>query len=295
MNAEILADLRGPVCRGPLTVPGAGRAPTGAGDGRAPAGDGRALRCPRGHSFDLARQGYVNLSAGHAPHSGDTAAMVAARADFLAAGHYDFVSAALATAAGGHTPAVGLVVDAGAGTGHHLAAVLDALPEAVGLALDVSKPALRRAARAHDRAAAALCDTWGRLPLADAAAGAVLNVFAPRNGAEFRRVLRPDGVLLVVTPTGDHLAELVGRLGLLRVDPAKSGRVAGSLTGHFTPLAQTTHRRDLRLGHDEVRTLVGMGPSAWHTGTDRLADAIAALPEPVTVTAAVRLALYRPR
>ena len=47
-------------------------------------------------------------------------------------------------------------------------AVLAALPDAVGLALDVSKPALRRAARAHPRAAAALADTWQRLPLADA-------------------------------------------------------------------------------------------------------------------------------
>ena len=48
-----------------------------------------ALRCPRRHSFDIARQGYVDLRAGRAPHAGDTAEMVAARADFLAAGHYD--------------------------------------------------------------------------------------------------------------------------------------------------------------------------------------------------------------
>ncbi|MEV4479403.1 putative RNA methyltransferase [Micromonospora coxensis] len=275
--------MRCPVCAEPLAAV----------DG------GVTLRCPRRHSFDVARQGYVNLLTGRAPHVGDTAQMVAARADFLAAGHYDVVSAALAEAArpvaGRVAGAYPLVVDAGAGTGRHLAAVLAALPDAVGLALDVSKPALRRAARAHPRAAAALADTWQRLPLADASTAVLLDVFAPRNGAEFHRVLDPDGALLVVTPTGAHLAELVDALDLLRVDPAKADRVADSLAGHFTPERDETHAARLTLTGDEVATLVGMGPSAWHTDPQRLAARIAALPRPVEVTAEVRLTVWRPR
>jgi 23S rRNA (guanine745-N1)-methyltransferase len=242
-----------------------------------------ALRCARGHSFDRARQGYVNLTAGRAPHSGDTAEMVAARAEFLAAGHYDFITTALCEAARTAYPG-GLIVDAGAGTGHHLAAVLDAVPTADGLALVASTPALRRAARAHPRAGAALCDTWGRLPLADGAAGLVLDVFAPRNGPEFRRVLRPGGALLVVTPEADHLAELVSRLGLLRVDPDKAERVAASLDG-FALAGETALRRTLTLSGAEARTLVAMGPSAWHT-------ARVAVPDGITVTASVRLGVY---
>ena len=253
---------------------------------------GTALRCTRGHAFDVARQGYVNLTAGRMPHVGDTADMVAARADFLAAGHYDVVSKALAQAAATATATSGLVVDAGTGTGHHLAAVLDGLPGRAGLGLDVSKAALRRAARAHPRAGAALADLWRPLPLADASAGLLLNVFAPRNGAEFRRVLHPDGALLVVTPAADHLTELVSVLGLLRVDPDKAERVAGSLGEWFTASGATTHRRTLSLTHDEVRTLVGMGPSAWHADPQRLAERIAALPTPVTVTAAVDLTVW---
>ncbi|WP_433389818.1 putative RNA methyltransferase [Micromonospora sp. KLBMP9576] len=294
MDPRIVDRLRCPVCAEPLAQVATG----GAG----------ALRCPRQHSFDVARQGYVNLLAGRAPHAGDTAEMVAARADFLSAGHYDLISTALAAAAtravrhataahvaGKH--AVGaypLVVDAGAGTGRHLAAVLTALPDAAGLALDVSKPALRRAARAHPRAAAALADTWQRLPLADASTAVLLNVFAPRNGAEFHRVLDPDGSLLVVTPAEDHLAELVGALGLLRVDPAKADRVADSLGGHFAPVAATLHRRELALTGVEVATLVGMGPSAWHTDPAGLAARVTAMPEPVRVTVAVRLTVWRP-
>ncbi|MDG4784456.1 23S rRNA methyltransferase [Micromonospora sp. WMMD1102] len=259
-----------------------------------------ALRCPVGHSFDLARQGYVNLTAGRVTHSGDTPAMVAAREEFLGAGHYDLISEALADAArelaGPAAQAYPeLVVDAGAGTGRHLAAVLDALPAAVGLALDVSKPALRRAARAHPRAGAALCDTWHGLPLADGSAGLLCNVFAPRNGPEFRRVLRPDGALLVVTPAAEHLGELVDRLGLLRVDPAKEARVAGSLADHFTPGGTATHRATLRLDRAGLRTLVGMGPSAWHADPARLDRRIDDLPDPTTVTVAVQLTVHHPR
>ncbi|MGC5018589.1 putative RNA methyltransferase [Micromonospora sp. DT47] len=288
MHPRVLARLRCPVCAEPL----------------APAADTGALRCPRRHSFDIARQGYVNLLTGRAPHVGDTAEMVAARADFLAAGHYDLISSALtgaaveAVARTDPDPAVGaypLVVDAGAGTGRHLAAVLAALPDAVGLALDVAKPALRRAARAHPRAAAALADTWQRLPLADASTAVLLNVFAPRNGAEFRRVLDPAGALLVVTPTDAHLAELVDALDLLRVDPAKADRVADSLAGHFTQERTAVHTTRLALTGPEVATLVGMGPSAWHTDPERLAARITALPEPVGVTVAVRLTVWRPR
>ena len=286
MEQRVADRLRCPVCGEALAEVTAGAA--------------RALRCPRRHSFDIARQGYVNLLAGRAPHGGDSAEMVAARADFLAAGHYDIISTALAEAASAHhqvadgDDAYPLVVDAGAGTGRHLAAVLAALPEAVGLALDVSKPALRRAARVHPRVTAALADTWQRLPLADASAAVLLNVFAPRNGAEFRRVLAPTGRLLVVTPAADHLTELVDALGLLRVDPAKADRVAASLGGHFAEESAAVHRQELNLSGPEVNTLVGMGPSAWHTDPAGLAARITALGEPVRVTVAVRLGVYRP-
>ncbi|HEX8343977.1 MAG TPA: 23S rRNA methyltransferase [Actinoplanes sp.] len=285
MNSAAWPYLRCPVCGDALD----GEAPGSA----APGGGARTLRCPRRHSFDIARQGYVDLSAGRTPHSGDTAAMVAARADFLAAGHYDVITTALVNAALATDVEEGLVLDAGTGTGWHLAGVLDALPEAVGLGLDVSKPALRRAARAHPRAGAALTDLWRPLPVRDGAAALVLNVFAPRNGPEFRRVLRPDGTLLVVTPATEHLTELVTGLDLLRVDPDKAGRVAGSLGDRFTATATTTHRQLLRLTRAEVHTLVGMGPSAWHADAERMAADIAALPVPVTATVAVDLTVYR--
>lgn len=264
--------LRCPVCAGPLARPAE-----------------RALRCPRGHSFDVARQGYASLTAGRTPHSGDTTEMVTAREAFLAAGHYAFIADALTAAATGVSGATGLVLDAGVGTGYYLSRVLDALPEAVGLGLDVAKPALRRAARAHPRAAAALADLWRPLPVADDAVTLILNVFAPRNGPEFARVLRPGGALVVVTPAADHLGELIDAFGLIHVDPDKGSRVAAALAASFTVAGTATHRSRLRLTGPELRTLVGMTPSARHVRPADLPDG------DVEVTAAVDVTVHRPR
>jgi 23S rRNA (guanine745-N1)-methyltransferase len=275
--AEVVPYLRCPIC--------------GAGLSAGPvAGDG--LRCARGHSFNQARQGYVDLTAGPVRHEGDGAEMVAARAAFLDAGHYGFISAGLASRA---SSGPGLVVDVGAGTGAHLAAVLDARPGDHGLAVDVSRYALRRAARCHSRAAAARADAWAGLPLADRSVSLLLDVFAPRQGSEFARVLRPDGLLAVVTPEPDHLTELVDALDLLRVDPSKEDRLAAGLAGWFTQVSSTVLRRRLSLDHTAIRALVGMGPSAWHVDAGELAARVAALPVPLGVTASVRLGIYSGR
>jgi 23S rRNA (guanine745-N1)-methyltransferase len=273
MFDAVLPYLRCPNCSASLSAAGAGPGP-------------RSLRCPRGHSFDIAKQGYATLTAGRSPHAGDSPEMVTDRAAFLNAGHYAFIADALAAASVPEND--GLVVDAGAGTGYYLARVLDERPATFGLGLDVSKPALRRAARAHPRAAAALADLWRPLPLADASAGLILDVFAPRNGPEFRRVLRPDGRLLVVTPTGDHLAELVGAHGLIQVDPDKADRVDESLGGAFVAVSRTTLRRRMPLSAGDIRILVGMTPSARHVRAGELATTDR------VVTAAVDLTVYQP-
>jgi 23S rRNA (guanine745-N1)-methyltransferase len=249
------------------------------------------LRCPAGHSFDRARQGYVTLlPPGGSRHEGDSAAMVADRAGFLAAGHYAGITAALADAVLAGRPRT--LLDAGGGTGAHLAGVLDRAPDAVGVVLDASRYAARRAARAHPRAMAVVADSWARWPVRDAALDRVLVVFAPRNGAETRRVLRPEGRLVVVTPAADHLTELIGPLGLLTVDPAKVDRLAASLGPHLSPVAATVHRERLMLDSQTVRTLVGMGPHARHLGGAELTARVAALPEPVAVTVAVDVSTW---
>jgi 23S rRNA (guanine745-N1)-methyltransferase len=254
---------------------------------------GDALGCGSGHRFDVARQGYVNLLGGDArPGTADTPAMVAAREAFLDRGHY----APLAQAVAAAVPAsASCVVDLGAGTGYYLRWALDAAPSAVGLALDISKHAARRAARAHPRAAALVADAWAALPVRDGVASVVLSVFAPRNADEIARVLSPDGLLIVAAPTPRHLAGLVGPLGLVTVDGRKGERLDQQLGGAFVLADTAVVSSALHLSHEEVLALVGMGPSARHLSGEELARRVAGLDAPVSVELAVTVSAYRLR
>lgn len=277
--AAALALLACPSCAGPLSLEP----------------DGAALRCGAGHTFDRARQGYVTLlPPGHRAPSGDSSEMVADRVAFLDAGHYAGVTRALADAVLDDGAPPESLLDLGGGTGHHLAGVLDRLPGAAGIVLDSSRYAARRAARAHPRAAAVVADSWARLPVRDGVLDRVLVVFAPRNGPEIARVLRPDGRLVVVTPAADHLGEIVGPLGLLRVDPDKAARLATSLEPHLRRVGTTPVRTELSLDRAAVATLVGMGPHARHIARQVLLDALGALREPVRLTVSVDVATYAP-
>lgn len=238
----------------------------------------------------------MNLLPGATKLRADTKEMVQARDAFLSAGHFDPVMDALVDLARRTAdPAVpGCVVDVGGGTGHYHARVMDAFPDADGLLLDMSKFAVRRAARAHPRIAAAVTDAWQKLPLQDSAAAVVINTFAPRNGPELHRILHPRGVLLVVTPLPDHLQELVGTLGLLQVDEGKESRLAEQLAPHFSAGVTKRLTRTMALGHRALADLVGMGPNAWHRRAREDEETIRRLPSPSAVTLSVRLSAYRP-
>ncbi|MDQ3580049.1 MAG: 23S rRNA methyltransferase [Actinomycetota bacterium] len=253
--------------------------------------DGGTLSCGNRHAFDVARQGYVNLLRGDTSIVGDTAPMVKARAAFLDAGHYASVVDALVRAL---RPGPGVIADIGAGVGYYLAAALDAVPDRVGLAVDVSKHASRRAARAHPRIGAAVCDARQPLPVRDGAVGLVLNVFAPRNPVELRRILHPEGVLVVVAPTARHLGELVSTLDLLTVEADKQSRIDEKLAAEFTLVGREVCDFGMALSREDVAALVGMGPNAFHLADDR-AGRVADLAEPVRVTGSVIVSEYRPR
>jgi 23S rRNA (guanine745-N1)-methyltransferase len=273
---------------------------------------GGSVACAEGHSFDVARSGYVSLLPGDAHlGSADTAEMVAAREAFLGAGHFEPLAEALGEEAerglgeeagralgdeavpasgsgplGGEAGLTGCVIDLGAGTGWYLARILDRLPEAVGLALDLSKHALRRAARAHPRIGAVACDVWRTLPVRDSAAALVLSVFAPRNGPEIARVLCPGGALLVVTPTERHLAELVSEHGLLTVDERKQERLGAQLDAHVALERRVEREWSLLLAPADVTNAVAMGPSARHVTPDPPASG-------TIVTASLAISTYR--
>ncbi|GAA2970136.1 putative RNA methyltransferase [Actinokineospora diospyrosa] len=252
--------------------------------------NGTSLRCPNRHTFDIARQGYVSLLRAPTSFTGDTAAMIEARAAFLGAGHYAPIVRELLTV----EPGPGCVADVGAGIGHYLAAVLNAYPERVGLAVDAAKPALKKAARAHPNLGAVLCDAWQPLPIRTGSTGLVLNVFAPRNPSELHRILHPSGRLVVVAPTERHLGELVSAVDMLTVAADKGDQVSSRLSPYFTEERRTLCEFPMALTHRDAAALVGMGPTAFHTSVDAIADQVAALSEPVMVTGSVTVTTYLP-
>ena len=163
--------------------------------------------------------------------------MVAARVQFLGAGHYAAIAAA-AAASLGHQG--GPILEIGAGTGYYLAAALDRTG-ASGIALDSSKYAARRAATDH-RVISVVADAWSALPIRDSSVGSVLSVFAPRNPDEIVRVLRPGGGFVGVTPQAHHLLELRERLTMLTVDEGKASRLADAFVGRLDRVGRTIGR-----------------------------------------------------
>jgi len=275
VDADLVAVLRCPVCGDALAL------------------TDRTARCPQGHAYDLAKQGYLNLlPSASTGIEGDSVGMIGARTVFLGSGHYAPIRDALILAAAGLRDD-DLIVEVGAGTAYYLSGVLGAAVNRRGIALDVSKYAARRAAKVDPRIGSVVCDAWQELPVQDNAAGLMLNVFAPRNAAEMARVLAPDGSLLVVTPNQQHLAELIGVLGLVTVDEEKERRLQESFAGAFVQTGSEVIEETLRLGRSDVEQLVLMTPSARHLNYRELAQQLAVLREPAIVTLSVTLSTWR--
>ncbi len=168
------------------------------------------LRCSGGHSFDVARQGYVNLLMSNKSSQrrhGDDKAMVQARTEFLQGGWYAPLRDAVVQAALTHAPTAKVLLDIGCGEGWYTCAVKEALPGCVGAGVDISRQALIQAAR-RDKSLRLAVAGVNHLPVADGSVDILLNIFAPCDDKEFLRVLRPGGIVIRAVPLEDHLMGL---------------------------------------------------------------------------------------
>ena len=168
--------------------------------------EGRSLRCGRNHSFDMARQGYVNLLPVQQKRSlnpGDTREQVLSRRAFLETGAYRPIVEAVNAAAEGHA---GPILDVGCGEGYYAVRVAEHL-NAQLTGLDISKEAVRCAA-AQYKGHRWLCGTAAHLPIADGSVGVLMSMFALTMPREFHRVLKEDGIFIQVLAAQDHLMGL---------------------------------------------------------------------------------------
>ena len=243
--------------------------------------------CTRGHSFDVARQGYVNLlpvSQKHSLHPGDTKSQVAARKRFLDSGHYAPIAAAVKEIL--HREAPKTLLDVGCGEGYYLAAAAPQETDAWGV--DISKDAVRyaavRAPKAHW-----LVATATHLPFAEGSFDCLMSMFALTAAAEFHRVLRPGGLFVQVEAHREHL---LGLKSIIYPElTAKEEKKASDLPG-FT---LEDHRElDFPIAlHSagEVADLLSMTPHFWRITVEGAARAAATME--LNDRARVILNLYR--
>lgn len=251
----------------------------------------RVYSCPNRHSYDIAKEGYVNLlpaNKKHAKDPGDDKEMVAARTRFLDGGHYAPLREALAALVSERSPKA--VLDSGCGEGYYTAGICQALREKhsnVRMAgVDLSRSALKKAARREKAAEFAVASVY-HLPIADHSVDLLLNCFSPLALEEFRRALRPEGTFLYVVPGAGHLWELKQ---VLYEKPYENEEAESVYDGfeyeRIVPVDFT-----MKLDAPALQDLFRMTPYCWKTpreGVERL-NAL----EGLDVTASFRVHVFR--
>ena len=246
------------------------------------------LVCPENHSFDMARQGYVNLlpiQRKHSAHPGDTKEQVLSRREFLEAGFYAPIADALAAAAKKYE-ASGPILDVGCGEGYYCTRLAKAMGVAL-TGLDISKDAVRCAAGKY-KDAQWLCATAARIPVEDGAAGLLTSLFAITLPEDFHRVLRENGLFFQVLAAQDHL------LGLKKIiyDTLifRDKDTAPELSG-FALLESIPIRFSFTVEGTQVQNLFSMTPHLFRVskaGADRLRET-----QSLTDTASCVLNVFR--
>lgn len=241
-----------------------------------------ALVCQRGHSFDIAREGYVNFLLTNRQslrRRGDSKEMLFARRSFLGRGHYRPLANAIGALTTQHlmdTLQDGVAVDrrgildVGCGEGYYLDELRDHINhdgKFTGLnylGLDIAMNAVRLAAKRRHDMHFVVADINALLPFADRSIATLLNIFAPHHPREFARILAPMGVLIVVIPTPNHLSHLRAALPLVRIEEEKQQRTIARFSGFFEIVEIETIEYEIHLSNAELLNLVRMTPNERH-------------------------------
>lgn len=221
--------------------------------------------CPHQHTFDRAREGYVNLlvsgrkSSGST--SGDTPDSLAARRRFLHGGWYQPISDALTDALG---TIDGPVLDVGCGEGYYLSRVSSSQP----CGLDISKRAVQMTSKIIPDGEFVVASAY-RLPVVSQSCGAVFSVFSPYSLDEFRRVLQPHGKWVTVSPGPHHLKEMRPKRDE-KVEEREQRRTGA-------PDGSTTAQRltfELELTDEAAIDLYSMTPLRWQASSQEAVQTV---------------------
>ena len=256
---------------------------------------GQTWACPRGHAYDVARSGYLNLLQPQARKSlqaGDHREAVEARARLIAHGVGQTLITAVIDQANALDPGDGtpVVAELGSGSGdllHQLAARRMITP----IGLDLSTTAADLSARRFPALTWVVANADRRLPLLDHSVTLLLSVHARRNPPECARVLVPSGALIVAVPAHDDLIELRAATQGTGVERGRVEALVAEHAAHFSVMRHTVVRERLRLQGDVLRDLL----RTTYRGSRRSAAGQVQALEQLEVTLASDLVLFRKR
>ena len=217
----------------------------------------KSLRCDNNHTFDYAKEGYVNLLPVQNKNSkqpGDNLDMVQARRAFLSTGHYQFLQQAIATLVAELSPKN--VIDLGCGEGFYTHAIANKCQGKV-YGVDISKSAIKYAAKRYENCQFSVASI-SQAPFADYQSDVLISIFAPLFEQELTRLLSNNGSLIVASPGPWHLKELKQKI--YREVNAHTPVTAPQ---NFTLIQQNLIEQKVKLGIEDVKNLITMTPFAW--------------------------------
>ncbi len=222
---------------------------------------GATASCENGHQFDKAKQVYLNLLLPHKKRSkapGDAETMISARREFLSRGHYQFLMAAMAEQMQRYVTCEPLnALDIGCGEGSYIAYFSKVLPFIRWSGIDVSKPAIKKAAAASKTVNFAVASS-SKIPVHESSLELALSVFAPIDHTELKRVLKPGGTFVRVSPGENHFFELKRSI----YDSPKPHDAPTSLEGFTVENAQNV-KQTVSLDNNALQLLLAMTPLQW--------------------------------
>ena len=227
--------------------------------------EGKRYVCAQNHSFDVARQGYVNLLTVQQKHSlnpGDTREQVLSRREFLETGFYAPIADTLIETAK-QLEISGQILDVGCGEGYYSARLSDAL-DAPLTGLDISKEAVRCAAGKY-KGKQWLCATAAHIPVENESVSLLTSLFALTLPEEFHRVLMPGGYYFQMLAAEDHLLGLKGII----YDQLnfKEKNTVPTLPG-FELVKSVPIRFEFTVEGQQVQNLFSMTPHVFRIGKD---------------------------
>ncbi|WP_213608300.1 23S rRNA (guanine(745)-N(1))-methyltransferase [Pseudoalteromonas sp.] len=217
----------------------------------------KTLQCSNNHSFDFAKEGYVNLLPVQNKNSkdpGDSLEMVQARRSFLEQGYYGFLQTALANIV--KPLNANLIIDLGCGEGFYTHAIADSTYGSV-YGVDISKSAVKYAAKRYKQCQFSVASI-SQAPFDDHLADVLVSVFAPLFDNELARLIKDQGSLIVASPGPRHLKELKDYIYDTVNEHTEIATPAG-----FELVSKHLITEKVELVFSDVKNLIMMTPFAW--------------------------------